>query len=93
MVNLKALQIIETVFLGLSATTFLTASQFWLYRFGYNRGYGIGKHCGMTEGLYKAKQRESMRLTAQQKNGKMTQSWENSTTQARSKTSLASSTR
>jgi hypothetical protein len=79
MVNIKALEVIETVFFGISLATLLTASQIWLYSFGYKRGYGIGKHCGMTEGLYKAKQRENSRLTHKKTSDKMRE-WANSTT-------------
>lgn len=79
MINTKALEVIEIVFYAIALATFVPASQIWLYRFGYKRGYGIGKHCGLTEGFYKAKQRENSRLTHKKTSDKM-QEWANSTT-------------
>lgn len=73
--NIKAVEIIEIVFLALAFGSGFVASQVWLYRFGYKRGYGNGKHCGFTEGLYQAKRRENMRLTSTNKVDKLTESW------------------
>jgi hypothetical protein len=51
--NLEALKTIQVTFMYLSVASFLTSSQFWLYRKGYKNGYEIGKHTGFTEGLFR----------------------------------------
>lgn len=45
----------------LSLLSFITATHMWTYRFGYDKGHGIGKHIGFTEGLWKANERAEKR--------------------------------
>jgi hypothetical protein len=89
--NIEALQIIETVLFSISAISLLTASQFWLYRYGYRNGKEVGEHTGFTKGLYQGKIRENHRLTQEARRGKIdTNKWANSNTK---QTASALSTR
>jgi hypothetical protein len=79
--NTEALKVIETVFFSISVFSFFIASQFWLYRYGYQSGKEVGEHTGFTKGLYQGKIREHHRLTQEARRGKINPNkWANSNT-------------
>lgn len=43
--------------IGVASLSFLIAGGIRVYEWGYRRGYDDGKHCGFTEGLYRAAER------------------------------------
>ncbi len=43
--------------IGIAVLSFLIAGAIRLYEWAYQRGYADGKHCGFTEGLYRAAER------------------------------------
>jgi hypothetical protein len=65
--NLEALKTIQVTFMYLSVASFLTSSQFWLYRKGYKNGYEIGKHTGFTEGLFRGQKAPKRNLSNKSK--------------------------
>ena len=53
----------ETILLSISGLCGITASIIWFYGFAYARGYENGHHCGISQGLFLAKERENKRLS------------------------------
>jgi hypothetical protein len=53
----------ETILLSISGLCGITASTIWFYNFAYARGYEDGNHCGISQGLFLAKERENKRLS------------------------------
>jgi hypothetical protein len=47
------------IFFTISIVCGLSAAAIWAYKHAYSQGYAHGKHCGFTEGLFRAQ--ESMR--------------------------------
>lgn len=76
--NTEALKVVETVLFSLAGASLFSASQLWLYRYGYRNGKEVGEHLGFTKGLYTGKLREHHRLTREAKRDKIT-TWTNST--------------
>lgn len=74
------------IFLSISGLASVTAFQIWMYRYAYQQGYDVGKHCGFTNGLYQGKLRENHRLTEQANKSKMTTSWAKSNSSKRMST-------
>jgi len=59
----------ETLFywsIVISAVSLLSAGVLKLYAFAYQRGYDHGKHCGFTEGLYRAAERVQRQAARQE---------------------------
>jgi|LauGreDrversion4_2_1035121.scaffolds.fasta_scaffold2962843_1 hypothetical protein len=52
------METLEFTSYGIGAFAAAVAGLLKLYRIAYSRGYEDGKHCGFTEGLYRAAQRE-----------------------------------
>jgi len=53
------METLQLTSLGIGVAAAAVAGLLKLYRMAYTRGYEDGKHCGFTEGLYRAAQRES----------------------------------
>lgn len=53
----------ETTLLSISGLCGITAFQIWFYNLAYARGYENGHHCGISQGLFIAKERENKRLS------------------------------
>ena len=53
----------ETILLSISGLCGITASTIWFYNYAYARGYEDGNHCGISQGLFMAKERENKRLS------------------------------
>ena len=51
----------ETTLLSISGLCGITAFQIWFYRLAYHNGYENGNHCGISQGLFMAKERENKR--------------------------------
>lgn len=51
----------ETILFSLSALCGIIAFQIWFYRLAYHNGYENGNHCGISQGLFMAKERENKR--------------------------------
>jgi len=66
--NIEALQAVENTLFIIGISCGFTASQCYLYRFGYNRGHDIGKHIGFTEGLFKGQQNAEKKLLRNRQN-------------------------
>lgn len=52
--------------IGVGITSFFGAVVAKAYLIGYGRGYGDGKHCGFTEGLYRAAERAQRQAARQE---------------------------
>jgi hypothetical protein len=52
----------ETILFSLSALCGIIAFQIWFYRLAYHNGYENGNHCGISQGLFMAKERENKRI-------------------------------
>lgn len=61
-------EIFAKTMITLSLLSGAVASHVWVYRYAYGRGYGIGKHVGFTEGLWKASERAGSRKKKQASN-------------------------
>jgi hypothetical protein len=53
------METLELTSLGIAVVAAAVAGLLKLYNIAYTRGYENGKHCGFTEGLYRAAQREA----------------------------------
>ena len=53
------METLEFTSYGIGAVAAAVAGLLKLYSTAYARGYESGKHCGFTEGLYRAAQREA----------------------------------
>ena len=51
------METLTNITIGIGILSFLGAAGLRLYAFAYTRGYDDGKHCGFTEGLYRAAER------------------------------------
>lgn len=51
----------ETILFSFSALCAIIAFQLWLVNHAYHRGYEDGNHCGISRGLFIAKERENKR--------------------------------
>lgn len=51
------METLTNITVGIGILSFLGAAGLRLYAFAYQRGYDDGKHCGFTEGLYRAAER------------------------------------
>ena len=52
------METLQLTSLGIGVVAAAVAGLLKLYHTAYSRGYEDGKHCGFTEGLYRAAQRE-----------------------------------
>ena len=55
----------ETTLLSISGLCGITAFQIWFYNLAYARGYENGNHCGISQGLFIAKERENKRHSSE----------------------------
>ena len=51
------METLTNITIGIGILSFLGAAGLRLYAYAYGRGYEDGKHCGFTEGLYRAAER------------------------------------
>jgi hypothetical protein len=53
------METLQLTSLGIGVVAAAVAGLLKFYSIAYSRGYEDGKHCGFTEGLYRAAQREA----------------------------------